>query len=301
MPAAIAPSDTVPAVGDIEGALPPLVQPLAPGEALLPQKAQASVSGSELSLPVADLTRVGAVADPLPALPPGAADARSKPAPALRAAPIPAVVPAQDGAVLQPGNERALAPEPGLPDGLLARAADTLQPATSATPTLGQALFGVTDATGEPLLSQRLESAAPLLPRPGDRAWDGEFAGRLTMMVRNGVQEASLQLKPAELGRLEIQIATEGDQTRVHFLVQNAAAREAIEQAMPRLREMLEQSGLQLAQSDVADQSQSGGRERTYAGEQSGEPAAVDAELLTEDAPHSLHALRGRSMVDHYV
>jgi flagellar hook-length control protein FliK len=41
------------------------------------------------------------------------------------------------------------------------------------------------------------------------------------------------------------------------FAVDSVAARDAIEQAMPRLRELLEQGGLQLSHSEVADHSQS--------------------------------------------
>lgn len=100
-------------------------------------------------------------------------------------------------------------------------------------------------------------STLPMTTPLGASGWDNEFFGRMTVMVKSGVQEASLQLSPPELGRLEIKISTEGDLTKVMFAVENAAAREAIEQAMPRLREMLEQSGLQLAQSEVADHSQS--------------------------------------------
>jgi len=41
------------------------------------------------------------------------------------------------------------------------------------------------------------------------------------------------------------------------FAVESAVAKDAIEQAIPRLREMLEQGGLELAQSEVKDHSQS--------------------------------------------
>jgi hypothetical protein len=85
--------------------------------------------------------------------------------------------------------------------------------------------------------------------------WGHEFVGRMNLMVTNGVQEVKLQLKPAEMGLLEIKLSTEGDQARVIFSVHNAAARDAIDLAMPRLRDMLEQSGLQLVHSEVNDQS----------------------------------------------
>ena len=70
-------------------------------------------------------------------------------------------------------------------------------------------------------------------------------------MLRDGLGKAQIQLHPAELGRLQVTISTDGDQARVAFLADAGATRDAIEHSLPRLREMLEQNGLQLAQSDV--------------------------------------------------
>ena len=91
----------------------------------------------------------------------------------------------------------------------------------------------------------------------GDPGWDGEFVGRINMLVKGGVQEARIQLSPPDMGRLDIKISTEGDATKVVFAVENIAAKDAIEQAMPRLKDLLEQGGLQLSHSEVADHSQS--------------------------------------------
>ncbi|MEQ8515120.1 MAG: flagellar hook-length control protein FliK, partial [Chromatocurvus sp.] len=91
-----------------------------------------------------------------------------------------------------------------------------------------------------------------LLAAPSDPEFAPEFAGRLQMMVKNGVREANVQLHPAELGRLQLTVSTDGDQARIVIVAESAAARDAIEQSMPRLRDMLEQSGLQLAQGDVS-------------------------------------------------
>ncbi len=91
----------------------------------------------------------------------------------------------------------------------------------------------------------------------GDSGWDGEFLGRVNILVKGGIQEAKIQLSPPEMGRLEIKISTEGDSAKIMFAVDSVAARDAIEQAMPRLRELLEQGGLQLSHSEVADHSQS--------------------------------------------
>jgi len=92
---------------------------------------------------------------------------------------------------------------------------------------------------------------------PHDPAFGDQLAGRVTMMVRDGQSEARVQLNPPELGRLDIRIATDGDQARVLIMAQGADTRDAVEQALPRLREMLEQSGLQLSRFDVSNGSSS--------------------------------------------
>ena len=93
---------------------------------------------------------------------------------------------------------------------------------------------------------------APWTPQFSDEVGD-----QVRVFVNNGLQEARLQLTPADLGRVQITINTEGDNARVVFVAETAAARDLLDQSMPRLREMLQQSGIQLAQGDVSDQTES--------------------------------------------
>ncbi|MDP5144955.1 flagellar hook-length control protein FliK [Shewanella sp. ULN5] len=79
---------------------------------------------------------------------------------------------------------------------------------------------------------------------------------QLITMVSNGIQQAEIRLDPPELGHLMVKIQVHGDQTQVQFHVAQTQTRDLIEQAIPRLREMLAQEGLQLADSQV---SQGGG------------------------------------------
>ena len=64
---------------------------------------------------------------------------------------------------------------------------------------------------------------------------------------------AEVRLNPAHLGPVEVSIRVDEEQARVTFSAAHAATREAIEQAVPRLREMLAQQGLELRQTDVGD------------------------------------------------
>ncbi|MDC3251020.1 flagellar hook-length control protein FliK [Luminiphilus sp.] len=79
------------------------------------------------------------------------------------------------------------------------------------------------------------------------------LATYLRVLKTEGGTEARLQLSPIELGRLAITIQTEGEETRVSFVVENSQARSAVESSLPRLRDMLEQSGLSLSDAEVTE------------------------------------------------
>lgn len=135
----------------------------------------------------------------------------------------------------------------------------------------------------------------------GTSGWDGEFLGRVSMLIKGGIQEAKIQLSPPEMGRLEIKVSTDGDSAKIMFSVDNIAAKDAIEQAMPRLRELLEQGGLQLAHSEVADHSQSHQGQGEVDETASGSDLLMDAEGDKEDNSWQLGISLSNSTVDYYI
>ena len=76
-----------------------------------------------------------------------------------------------------------------------------------------------------------------------DAQWSQAFAYRVQFMATQGIQRAQVQLNPAELGPMEITIDLVDDVAQVHITAEQAATKEAVEQAVPRLREMMAQSG----------------------------------------------------------
>lgn len=76
-----------------------------------------------------------------------------------------------------------------------------------------------------------------------DAQWSQAFAYRVQFMATQGIQRAQVQLNPAELGPMEITIDLVDDVAQVQITAEQAATKEAVEQAIPRLREMMAQSG----------------------------------------------------------
>jgi flagellar hook-length control protein FliK len=95
----------------------------------------------------------------------------------------------------------------------------------------------------------------PIEVRLGQPGWDGAFSQRVTWAATNNQQVAQLQLNPPNLGPVEVRITIVNDQTNAVFVSPHAAVCDAIEAALPRLREMLADSGLTLGNVNVSSQS----------------------------------------------
>lgn len=93
-------------------------------------------------------------------------------------------------------------------------------------------------------------------PQLNSAAWGKVMSSRVVWMAREGVQQAELRLNPANLGPVEVRLSMQNDQTNVTFIASNAAARDALEQALPRLRESFNESGLALNNAEVSHQDQ---------------------------------------------
>lgn len=112
---------------------------------------------------------------------------------------------------------------------------------TSATP--GEAR-GV-DSTSQP--ARPLAMNTPL-QHPD---WNNEFAQRITWLANSRIQAAEIRLNPQHLGPIDIQVRMDGDQANLVFGAAHAQVRDAIEAALPRLREMFAAQGLTVANVDV--------------------------------------------------
>jgi flagellar hook-length control protein FliK len=87
--------------------------------------------------------------------------------------------------------------------------------------------------------------------RVGTPAWRDEIGAKLTWMTEHGVHQGTLHLSPESLGPMEVRITTQNDQVSVWFGAAHADTRAALENALPRLREMFAAQGMSLADSGV--------------------------------------------------
>ncbi len=133
----------------------------------------------------------------------------------------------------------------------------------------------------------------------GTQAWTPNMSQRIAWMANQQVGHADIRLDPPDLGSLNIRLTVQNDQATVSFVSPNPQVRDALESQMPRLREMLEESGLQLADTDVS--AESGGQEREQ-GEHASRGSGLK-DLSNEDGVSGVPIPEGAvlSLVDYYA
>ena len=103
------------------------------------------------------------------------------------------------------------------------------------------------------LSSSRILDLPSKVPVNESQQFGNAMATHVRVLKNQGGGEAKVNLHPAELGRMSISVTTDGNETRVAFVVETSQARQAVEAAMPRLRDMLDSAGLSLSDSDVSE------------------------------------------------
>lgn len=89
----------------------------------------------------------------------------------------------------------------------------------------------------------------------GQPKWGGEFAQKVVWLSSQQHQVAEIRLNPAHLGPVEVTLSITQDQATAQFSSPHLAVREAIEQALPRLREMMAENGITLGNVMVGSDS----------------------------------------------
>lgn len=112
----------------------------------------------------------------------------------------------------------------------------------------------------------------------GQPKWGGEFAQKVVWLTSQQHQVAEIRLNPAHLGPVEVMISITQDQATAQFVSPHSAVREAIEAALPKLREMMAESGIQLGNVMVgADSFQQESRQRQTYHSAKGDSTAIGA------------------------
>ncbi|TRZ91947.1 MAG: flagellar hook-length control protein FliK [Rhodocyclaceae bacterium] len=183
---------------------------------------------------------------------------------------------------------------------------EAIAPATSFESMLAAAQVASQHRTSGAHAANSPSAPLPIDTPVGSRGWDGEVADKLVWMVGRQEQRAELVLNPPQLGRIEVSLSVSDGQTSALFVSANPAVRDALEAALPRLREILADAGISLGQTQVgADSGNNAGDSSTKNAENrdnsgrglSNNDLAPGNEVLRQlDAPQWLK--RGNGLVD---
>lgn len=127
---------------------------------------------------------------------------------------------------------------------------------------------------------------------------------RVSAMLNINNKEAEIRLDPPEMGSMHIRIRSDAEQAQINFVVQNQQAKEALEQSMPKLREMLAEQGIELEESSIEQgQSQAeqgdGDNQSSQAGltaQQSDDESSAENEQLAKSTGQ-----QSSSSIDYYA
>ncbi|MBL4580983.1 MAG: flagellar hook-length control protein FliK [Gammaproteobacteria bacterium] len=191
-----------------------------------------------------------------------------------------------------------------LPEGLSLLASKPLQePATALTtgsnsPTSLPAVTSQSDSTAELKLSLAADTGFNASAHSSRFDRSDALGQKIHWMHNAKISIAELHLHPAELGSIEIKIVTEDQQARVSFITSSAATRDVIEESLPKLRELLADSGITLDQSDIS-QKESGHEPAQRDQQALSENSHIDKEIEGEFTATPISTRIGQ--VDHYV
>lgn len=124
-------------------------------------------------------------------------------------------------------------------------------PATSTSPT---PVFPVMPATAGTAAPASVGVVPDIAERPGSAGWGDALGDRVVWMTGHKIHNAEIRLNPADLGPVRVQISIDDGTTSINFHAHHPVTRDAIEQALPRLRDMLVEQGLTLGNTSVSDQ-----------------------------------------------
>ncbi|EMP55871.1 flagellar hook-length control protein [Marinobacter santoriniensis NKSG1] len=109
----------------------------------------------------------------------------------------------------------------------------------------------------------------------GHSEWGDKVVGKLSWLTARNMSVAEIHLTPPDMGPMEVKVRVHHDQATITVHSANPVVRDQLEMNSHRLRDMLSDQGLSLAQFDVSDQ----------AGQQAGGEASTDGDREGSASP----------------
>jgi flagellar hook-length control protein FliK len=129
---------------------------------------------------------------------------------------------------------------------------------------------------------------------------------KVMLMISQKLQQFDITLDPPELGNMQVRVNLQGEQAVVSFIVQSQQTKDALEQNMHKLRELLAEQGVDVGDANVEQQSQQSTNDE---GSPAGNNSRMEGEMdnMTEANDVVAHTLSAQMLdsstasVDYYA
>ncbi len=126
---------------------------------------------------------------------------------------------------------------------------------------------------------------------------------KVMVMINQKIQQVEIQLDPPEMGNIHIRVNLQNEQAAVQFVVQNQQAKDALEQNMGKLREMLAESGVDVGDANIEQrQAKEQNGEGTNEGNTHGQNGELADSEMSENDNSVMNVVKASSTgVDYYA
>ncbi|MBO9491735.1 flagellar hook-length control protein FliK [Endozoicomonas sp. G2_1] len=134
--------------------------------------------------------------------------------------------------------------------------------------------------------------------------FSAQLKDKVMVMVSQKLQQVDIQLDPPELGNVQVRVNLQNEQAAVSFVVQNQQAKEALEQNINRLKDMLAGSGVDVGDANIEQRDQQSQEQLAQGGSGTGRGAEHQEQDHGQVAEHDQQSymVKGSAVgVDYYA
>lgn len=126
---------------------------------------------------------------------------------------------------------------------------------------------------------------------------------KVMVMINQKIQQVDIQLDPPEMGNIHVRVNLQNEQAAVQFIVQNQQAKDALEQNIGKLRDMLAENGVDVGDANIEQRQSQDQNGHAFNGHNTNSPNGGSGDGMSNEIEHSVVNMAKASSagVDYYA